>query len=272
MEEREVRHQDDVFDVGAADLLDSHPDTERRGRSLPRRLIVLVVLGFVAVTIGVNLVRELVPDSAWPTSCGIDGHRDWCAQPSSDMTDPGLAALAQAQCPALSTLSPTDVVPQPLTSIGPPNRRTHALTSGTAENGSEEALLGRRGQVSRVTRQVGGPDDGRVRVSCPGAAKSAPGVQLDAGQARAVVTATTADRRRIDFAKVAKETAGITRGRNRTDVSFGFLTCKTGALDLTRPQVGGTFSCAVEVYSSYGLGAYRVTYRVTDDAPYFARA
>jgi len=270
VKERDVRHEVDVFDVGAPEPLDSDADHERRGTSWPRRLIVLVVVAFVAVTVGVNLVGRPFPDRTWPTACGIDGHPDWCARPSSEMTDSGLAALARAQCPALAGLEPADVLPQPLTSIGPPNRKTLALTSGTAENGSEEALLGQPGRVSRVTRQVGGKEAGRVRLSCPGAAKSAPGVQLDADQVRAT-TASTIDGRRIDFGKVAKETAGITRGHNRTNVSFGLLSCRTGALELTRPQVGRTFSCAVQVYSSYGLGAYRVTYRVTDDAPYFAR-
>ena len=91
-----MRHQDDTFEVGAQDQLDSHPETGRRGRSGPRRVIALVVVAFVVVTVGVNLVRELVPGRTWPTACGIDGHPDWCARPSSAMTDRGLAALAQA--------------------------------------------------------------------------------------------------------------------------------------------------------------------------------
>jgi hypothetical protein len=66
--------------------------------------------------------------------------------------------------------------------------------------------------------------------------------------------------------------AGTARGPDRRGVSFGFLTCDTGALDPVRPTVGRTFSCAVEVYGALGLGAYRATYRVTGEPPYFARA
>jgi hypothetical protein len=182
-----------------------------------------------------------------------------------------LTVLAQAACPALSGLETRDVDPQPLTPIGPPSRRTRALTSGAATGGSEQALLGRPGRVSWVTREVGGRADGRVRVSCPGAARTAPGLRLGADQVRATVASLHGEGRGIDFTRVAREMARTARGPDRRGVSFGFVTCDTGSLDPARPRVGGTFSCAVEVYGALGQGAYLATYRVTDRAPYFAR-
>jgi hypothetical protein len=52
-------------------------------------------------------------------------------------------------------------------------------------------------------------------------------------------------------------------------VSFGFLTCDTTAVDLGQPRPGSTFRCLVEAYRPQGMGAYRVTFRVTRDRPYF---
>lgn len=267
-----MRYHDGSVDTSAPDELSSHTDAEPRGwwrRTLTVAGVLVVAL--VAVLGGVNAVKEVVPDRSWPTGCGIDGHANWCARPSAVMTGQDLAVLAQASCPAMSGVEPRDVVPQLLTPIGPPDRRTRALTSGTVTNGSEQALLGRPGRVTWVTRQVGGPDDGRVRVSCPGAARTAPGLRLDAEQVRAVVASRTGEGRGIDLTRVAREMAGTARGPDRRGVSFGFVTCDTRSLDPTRRQVGERFSCAVEVYGALGQGAYRATYRVTDRSPYFAR-
>jgi hypothetical protein len=160
-------------------------------------------------------------------------------------------------------------VPQPLALIGPPDSRARARTSGTSADGSEDALLGQPARLSWVSRHVGGTEDGQVRISCPDDSRTTAGLQLDAGQLRSTVAAVNGHRR-IDFGKVAEDIVGAAAGHDPGGVSFGFLSCDSSDLQLTRLQAGSTFSCSVEVYSSIGRGSYRASYRVTDRPPYFA--
>jgi hypothetical protein len=71
--------------------------------------------------------------------------------------------------------------------------------------------------------------------------------------------------RRVNFTDVATELATTARG----GMSYGFLTCDTGGVDLDAPEVGDTFSCSVEVFGFQGQGAYQAVYRITDEPPYF---
>ncbi len=267
-----MQHHDDVDAAAELEVLSSHDaGGPRHWWSRPLVVLGLVLVALVVGTNTLSLVRQAAADDDWPTSCGIDENPDWCAEPSAAMTDPDLAALAQAHCPALADLDPSQVVPQPLTPIGPSNSEVVARTTGTVTDGSEQSLLGRPGMLSWVTRQVGGEDDGRVRISCLDGAGNTPGLQLEAEQFRSAVAAIGGNERRVDMAAVAQDITTTAHQGDHTGSSFGFLTCDTGSLDLDSPRVGRTFSCAVEVYGWHGLGAYRATYRVTDEVPYFTR-
>jgi len=262
---------DEVQVAPEIDRLDSHDDEPRPWWSGPTGVLAIVVVALLVAAGAVNLVRELREDRSWPTDCGIDGHDDWCATPSEEMTDARLAAVARAHCPALAGLPAADVVPQPLGLIGPPNSKARACTTGSPSDGTEDALLGQSARLSWVTRQVGGSDDGQVQVSCPDDSRTTAGLELEADQLGSTVAAINGVDRRIDFGAVAEDIVGAAAGDGQPGVSLGFLSCDTSGVQLTHLRAGSTFSCAVELYSSIGRGSYHATYQVTDHAPYFTQ-
>ncbi len=253
--------------AATSDSLSSHrgPESPVRSRK-PATILALVAVALVAVVLAVSYVRK--PD--WPLRCGVGGNPNWCARPSAAMTDGPIVALAHGYCPSLSVFLVDDVVAQPLIQLDLADDETLARTSGSTSNGREEVLLGRPGAVSWVTRWVGGERDGLWEVRCPGDARSTPSLHLEAEQLDSTLAASqSAQARRIDFRQVARQLVAATPYERAADVSFGFLECDTESLDLTRPRVGDTFACTVEVYSPAGKGASWATYRVTSDKPYF---
>ena len=236
------------------------PDRRRAGR---RRWLVAVTV--VVLVVGAAAAWDVATDSDWPSGCRVSGNPDWCSEPSDEMTDPTLAALAHTYCPRLAQLAPGDVVPQPLSELRLADEGTFARTTGSTESGSEDALLGRPGAVAWVTRW----QDGRIELRCPGSSTTTPSLRLGADQfSSTVASMEEAEGPRINFADVATELASTARA----DMSYGFLTCDTGGVDLAAPEAGDTFSCAVEVFGFQGQGAYRAAYRVTGDAPFFEPA
>jgi hypothetical protein len=252
--------------AATSDSLSSHPKPESSVRSRkPVTIAALAVLLLVAVVLAVSYVQK--PD--WPTGCGIAGHPSWCAQPSAAMTNESIVALVHAYCPSLAAFPVDDVVPQPLIELDLADGETFARTSGNPSAGREEALLGRPSALSWLTRWVGGERDGVWEVRCPGNARSTPSLHLEGEQLDSTIAASQSEARQIDFRDVARQLVAATPKERAAELSFGFLECDTTSLNLTRPRVGDTFACTVEIYSPEGKGASRATYRVIGERPYF---
>lgn len=233
------------------------PGRRRRGGRLWLVAALVVVLVVAAAT-----AWDLLKTSDWPSGCRVGGNPQWCSDPSDAITDPTVVALAHTYCPALSRLAREDVVPQPLSELRLADEETFAKTSGSSESGSEDALLGRPGAVAWITRW----QDGLVEVRCPGSSRTTPSLRLRADQFASTAASVDAGTgRRVNFTDVATELATTARG----GMSYGFLTCDTGGVDLDAPEVGDTFSCSVQVFGFQGQGAYRAAYRITDAPPYF---
>jgi hypothetical protein len=245
-------------------------DTEHQSGRRRYDLRLWFAAGLVAVLIAAGAaVWEVAKESYWPSGCNVSGHPDWCSDPSDAITDPTVVALAHAYCPALSELARADVVPQPFSELRLADDDTFAKTSGGPESGSEDVLLGAPGAVAWVTRW----QDGLVEVRCPGSSLTTPSLRLRADQfASTVASVNSAADRRVNFADVATQLVTTPAAQPRGDVSYGFLTCDTGDVDLDAPEVGETFSCAVQVFGFQGQGAYRASYRITDEDPYFEPA
>jgi hypothetical protein len=252
---------------GQAESLSSHPgdrDPRRRRTGLLAAVCVLAL----ALAASAMAARNRHPD--WPTGCGVDGHANWCAQPSQAMTGAALTGMVRDYCPGLPRKEPRGLEPRPLALVDLAGGDTLARTTGTRGAGTEDALLGRGSSFSWVTRWYGGTRDGMVELRCPGQTHLVPSVRLEADQYRSTVAAARGEPRRIDFAELAKST--VRRFPGRFSVSYGFVSCDTTGVDLQRLAAGATFSCRVEVYSWLGQGGYRLDYRVVEDRPYFVRA
>jgi len=254
-------------ETGEGDWLDTHP--ERRRRPVLTRVLVLGGLAAsVAVGTGVVAVLVLDRDPDWPTRCGVDGRSEWCGQASRRMMDPALAAVVGDYCPGLAGSQPTTVVPQPLSLADLGAEDALARTTGTPGSGTEDSLLGLPSSFSWVTRWVGGENDGRVELRCPGMTETVPSLRLTEDQFRSTVAASGArDGRHIDFAAVAE--SSVRTVAPDSGVSWGFIACDTTAIDLADLTEGETFACQVEAYSPEGKGLYRFGYRVTSGPPYF---
>jgi hypothetical protein len=247
------------------DSLSSHPG---RGESL-RRSNALVVVCVVALAIAASAVVLRSRDPDWPTGCGVDGHADWCAEPSRAMTDTALTRMVRDYCPGLSSSDPDDLVPRPLALADLAGREAYAKTSGSRRSGSEDSLLGRGSSFSWVTRWSGGPDDGVVELRCLGRSDTVPSLHLDAAQYASSVAAARGEQGHLDFTELAESSVRSLPGR--FGVSFGFVTCDTTGLDLQPLPVGKRFTCGIEVYTRLGKGGYQLNYRVTAQPPYFVR-
>lgn len=249
---------------GQVDSLSSHPgrsDSLRRGNVIA--LVCVAALALAALTV---LARDRHPD--WPSGCGVEGHADWCAEPSRAMTGLALTRLVRDYCPSLSTSATADVVPRPLELADLGGRDAFAKTSGTRGAGAEDSLLGRGSDFSWVTRWTGGPENGVVELRCPGQSSRVPSLHLDQDQFRSTVAATRGHPGHINFAELAA--SSVRRVPGGFGVSFGFVTCDTARLDLRHLRPGTRFSCGIEVYYALGKGGYRLSYRVTGQQPYFA--
>ncbi len=250
------------------DSLSSHP--RPGGRSWRHAPTVIVAFLTVVLVATVLVASSTTRESDWPTQCGVDGHPNWCARPSAAIADVSIVTLVHTYCPSLSDTLVGEVVPQPLSQLDLADENTLARTSGSAGNGSEEVLLGGPGSFSWVTRWVGGEQDGLWEVRCPGDARTTPSLRLEADHLKSTVAASqSAEGRHVDFGDVAKQLVAFMPKGRAPDVSFGFLECDTGSVELTRPKVGDTFSCAVEVYSQLGKGVRRAGYQVISRTPYF---
>ena len=249
-----------------ADVLSSH--SNRRGSLRRSNAVAVVCVVALAVASAAVVLRNRHPD--WPTGCGVDGHSDWCEEPSRAMTDAALTRMVRDYCPGLSGSETDDVVARPLALADLGGSDAYARTSGSRASGTEDALLGRGRDFSWVTRWSGGERDGAVQLRCPGRSETVPSVRLDEDQYRSSVAAARGEARYIDFPKLAASSVRNLPGR--FGVSYGELTCDTAGLDLLRRlPVGRTFTCVVEVYTRLGQGGYRLTYRVVDEAPYVVR-
>ena len=235
-------------------------------RRLPvRKLWLIGVLASVLLG-AAAFAWEVSQEPDWPSGCPVSGHSDWCTDPSEAITDPAMVALARSYCPALSRADEDDVVPQPLSELGLADERTYAKTTGDRESGSEDALLGTPGAVAWVTRS----QDGLVQVRCAGSSGTTPSLDLPADQFRSTVAAgDAAEGPRVAFTDVARDMAESLSADPPSDISYGFLTCDTDAVDLEQPQVGETFSCVLEVFGLQGEGRYRESYRIAAERPYF---
>ncbi|MGI8900108.1 MAG: hypothetical protein ACR2HA_04115 [Nocardioides sp.] len=254
-------------ETGEGDWLDTHP--ERRSRPVLTRVLVLGGLAAAVAVGGVALAALVLDrDPDWPTRCGVDGRSEWCGQASRRMTDPALAAVVGDYCPGLAGSQPTTVVPQPLSLADLGAEDALARTTGSPESGTEDSLLGVPSSFSWVTRWVGGDNDGRVELRCPGMTEAVPSLRLAEDQFRSTVAASrTSEGRHIDFAAVAE--SSVRTVAPDSGVSWGLMTCDTTAVDLADLAEGETFACQVEAYSPEGKGLYRFGYRVTSGSPYF---
>lgn len=268
----------EYLDVGFSDRASPHRSSVD-GAALASRSRVGspgVVLGLVVGLVAAVAAVAFSANPSWPTKCKVDGHSEWCGEPSWAMSNPALAALAHDYCPKLSMALLQEVVPQPLSRMDLANQDTFAKTSGNAETGTEDALLGERENFAWITRWVGGETDGLVEVRCPGDTQTIPSMALKADQFRSTLAAANgADGQHIDFAEVARQSVdALSDGQptQSTGTSFGFMACNTEGIDLSEPQVGRTFFCMVEVYGEQGKGGYSASYRVTADAPFFESA
>ena len=220
-----------------------------------------VLLGTAAALVVAAAVVVLTRHPEWPTRCGVDGHQDGCARPLRAMTQPDVLAVARHHCPGIDSLEP-----QPLARADLAGGDTLARVTGTRRNGREDALLGAPATFAWVTRWVGGATDGRVEVRCAGASRRVASLRLDADQLASTIAAVDAEPS-VDFSAVAESAARSVSVRGRP--SLGFLDCDTGGVDLRRPNAGELFVCSLQVFSQQGQGGYRLTYRVTDDRPWF---
>jgi hypothetical protein len=242
--------------------LGSEPGPQSRSRTRRPWL----VAGLVALVLAASAAWTLTRRSDWPTGCRVGGHPEWCAEPSGAMTDPAMTGLVRDYCPGLAGIPHEDVVPQPLSELDLADDQTFARISGSTDQGSEDALLGRPGNLAWVTRWR----DGLVEVRCPGSSATTPSLRLEAGQFRSTVAAADlTDGRQVDFAEVASQSVAEVSADRPSDVSYGFFSCDTGGIDLDAPVVGDTFSCALEVFRVQGQGGYRTSYRIIHDRPYF---
>ncbi|CAN5294437.1 hypothetical protein BH18ACT9_BH18ACT9_00310 [soil metagenome] len=248
-----------------ADWLESHVAAARL-RVPGRRLLIVGAVLSVAVAAAVTAFTR---DSGWPTHCGVDGHQDWCGAPSRTMTDDSLAEVVHDYCPGLADTESTTVVPQPLSLAELAGPDTMARTTGSQDVGREDSLLGRPTSFAWVTRWVGGRNDGRVDLRCPGATTIVPALRLQSDQFRSTVAASggSAGGAHLNFAAAAESAIRIVSPQR--SVSFGFFTCDTAAIDLEHLQPGASFGCQVEAYWPQGQGLYRVDYRVSRERPYF---
>jgi hypothetical protein len=247
---------------GEVESLSSHP----ADRDPSRRTSLLAAVFVVVLALGASAMAMRSRDPGWPTGCGIDGHANWCAQPSRAMTAAALTGLVHDYCPALSSV-PGHVAPRPLSLGDLASRDTFARTTGNRDSGAEDALLGRGSSFSWVTRRSGGPQGGTVELRCPGQTDRVASMRLTQEQYRSTVAAARGEPGRIDFTALAKSSVRQFPGRFR--VSYGFLSCDTSGLDLQRLMPGKTFACHIEVYSWLGRGGYRLDYRVVPHPPYF---
>jgi hypothetical protein len=253
-------------ETGEGDWLDTHP--ERRSRLRVFNGTPAVVCTVIAVTVAVAAVLVVTRDPDWPTRCGVDGRSEWCGQASRRMTDPSLATVVSDYCPGLAGSETSTVVPQPLSLADLGGEDALARTTGTPGSGTEDSLLGLPSSFSWVTRWVGGDNDGRVELRCPGMTEAVPSLRLAEDQFRSTVAASrTSEGRHIDFAAVAE--SSVRTAAPDSGVSWGFMTCDTTAVDLADLAEGETFACQVEAYSPEGKGLYRFGYRVTSGSPYF---
>ncbi len=264
VEGRYDQHEDHPAAVSAhySDWLGSEPKPQSRSRSRRQR----VVAGLVALVLAVSAAWTLTRPSDWPTDCRVGGNPQWCAEPSGVITDPEMTGLVQGYCPGLSGVRHEDVNPRPLSELNLADDRTFARTSGSADQGSEDVLLGRPGNLAWVTRW----HDGLVELRCPGSSATTPSLRLEADQFRSTVAAAElTDGMHVDFAAVARQSVASVSANRPNGVSYGFVTCDTGGIDLNAPEVGDTFLCRLEVYGAVGQSGYRASYRIIDDRPFF---
>ena len=218
----------------------------------------------------VSALLSSAQDPRWPTECRVNGRTDWCAQPSEAMTHPAMRALVQRFCAQLVQKPASDVVPQPLHALDLAGRGVFATTTGSTDDGAEDALLGTADAFAWVTRAVGGNRDGQVEVRCPDVTPRSPSVRLQLDQLRSTTAAMTdTEGMHLDFAKLAKRSVSSLPHSLRLEVSLGFTTCDTADMDLDNLSPGVVFWCITEAYSQLGQGGYIASFRVVSRPPYF---
>lgn len=217
----------------------------------------------VAALAAAAFTGRLSKDPRWPTGCGVDGHPAWCTDVSQAMIDPGTAELVTSYCPGLAGVDPEELTPLPLSEISIAGHSSLARTSGQPDRGTEDALIGIRGAGAWVTRAVGGPEDGQVRIRCHGSPEPIPSLVLSASQFDSTLAAIRGEEGVIDFGKVARRTAALLRRQRTSDPSFGYFTCDTSMVDLRRPRGASTFTCLTELYAAEGKGGHVSTYTVS---------
>ncbi len=232
-------------------------------RDLPRRGKIAAVLPLAAAALATGLSGLFSVDPHWPTGCGVGGRPGWCTDPSEAMTGPAVARLVASYCPGLAEADAAELAPQRLSRISIAGRNTLARTSGQADRGTEDALIGARGAGAWVTRAVGGPEDGRIQVRCRGSRENVPSLVLEASQIESTLAALRGEDGFIDFGQVARRTAASVWRQRPSDASFGYFTCDTSEVDLRRPRADSTFTCLTEIYTAEGKGGHMSSYKVS---------
>lgn len=248
-----------------SDPSSGHSDEDARSRVRERAAL----LGAV-VLVAAGALLGSADDRDWPQGCGVDGRAEWCAEPSTAMTEPAVLSLVRGYCPRLANIPLQDVAPQPLSQLGLASEQALAMTSGSDRDGTEDALLGRSGEFARVTRWIGGESDGRLEVRCFSDPRVSASIRLEADQFRSTVAAAgAADAPYIDFTEVARQSLPAASGIGFGRMSFRSVTCDTTDIDLDDPATGSTFFCVTKVHGRQGTGGYRAIYQVVPESPYF---
>jgi hypothetical protein len=185
------------------------------------------------------------------------------------MTGQTMLTVVREYCPDLSSTPLSEVVPQPFSRLDLASDEVYATTSGSEEEGTEDALLGTAQHVAWVTRSVGGDRDGGVDLRCLGSKPRSTSVRLRQDQFDSTVAAMTQPGTvRINFADVAKRSVDSLVNWRGTDVAFGYTSCETAGMDLQNPPPGHVFSCLTEVYGAVGQSSLITSYRVVKNPPY----
>jgi hypothetical protein len=180
-----------------------------------------------------------------------------------------MLTVVREYCEKLSTTPLSELVPQPFSRLDLASDEVYATTSGSEEEGTEDALLGTSKHVAWVTRSIGGERDGGVDVRCLGGSPRSSSVRLREDQFESTVAAMTQPETvRINFAEVAKRSVDSLVNWRGTDVTFGYTTCDTTGMDLHDLPRGEVFSCITEIYGAVGQSALITSYRVVEAPPY----
>ena len=245
------------------------PPTSSGERSAVNRLAVVAGAVVALLVAASALLPSSEENPAWPTDCLVDGRTDMCAEPSAAMTEQTMLTVVREYCEKLSTTPLSSVVPQPFSRLDLASDEVYATTSGSEEEGTEDALLGTSKHVAWVTRSVGGERDGAVDLRCLGSKPRSTSVRLREDQFESTVAAMTQpDTGRINFADVAKRSVDSLVNWRGTDVAFGYTTCNTTGMDLRDLPRGRVFSCITEIYGAVGQSALITSYRVVNSPPY----